>query len=45
VYGIGDDAAKASAAPWIAGGLLIALAVGAFALEKKGPAPFRSSRA
>lgn len=30
-----------NAAPWIAGSILIALAVGAYALEKKGPEPFR----
>jgi hypothetical protein len=43
VYGLGADEEKASVAPWIAGGILLALAVGAYALDKKGPAPLRSS--
>lgn len=43
IYGLGAEEEKASVAPWIAGGLLLALAVGAFALDKKGPARLRSS--
>jgi hypothetical protein len=46
VYGIGVDEASAtssSATTWIVGGLLLAAAIGIFALEKKGPALFRGS--
>src|SRR4029077_20086637 len=39
VFGLGADEAS-SATPWIAGGILVALAVGAFALDKKGPTAF-----
>jgi hypothetical protein len=46
VYGLGQEEEKGSSATtWIVGGLLVALAVGAFALEKKGPRPLRGSRA
>jgi len=44
VYGLGADEEKASAAPWLAGGVLLMLAVGAYALDKKGPPALRSSR-
>jgi len=48
--GLGDDAAPVEASAggntttWVAGGLLVALAVAAFAIEKKGPDMFRASR-
>lgn len=46
LLGLGDDTAStAGMTPWLVGGVLIALAAGAYALEKKGPAPFRRSRA
>jgi hypothetical protein len=48
VYGIGVDEASttsSSATTWIVGGLLLAAAIGVFALEKKGPALFRSGSA
>lgn len=45
VHGLGaaddTDSGGSGATPWVAGGILVALAVGAFALEKKGPEPFR----
>lgn len=50
VAGLGADAPPpvleasaqdTSATTWIAGGLIMLLAFGALALEKKGPAPFR----
>lgn len=45
VYGLGADDGESSATPWIAGGLLLALAVGAYALDKKGPKSLRRARA
>lgn len=45
IYGLGAEEPTSNAPAWIAGGLLVALAFGAFALEKKGPAPFRGRSA
>jgi len=42
VYGLGQEEDRASAATWVAGGVLLILAVGAYALDKKGPSPLRS---
>jgi hypothetical protein len=53
IAGLGDDAATpapqleasavgASSTTWITGGLIILLAFGVMALDKKGPAPIRS---
>ncbi len=36
---------QSNATAWVAGGLLVALAIGVYALEKKGPAPVRYRRA
>lgn len=38
-----QDDTGSGATPWIAGGLLVGLAIGVFMLEKKGPAPVRRS--
>ena len=44
LQGLGDDAqasATGSSTTWIAGGLLVGLAIVALAIDKKGPAPLR----
>ena len=43
VYGLGEEPVEASMAPWVAGGVLLMLAVTAYAVDKKGPPALRSS--
>ncbi len=45
IFGLGADESTGNATPWVVGGLLLALAAGAYVLEKKGPEPFRSRSA
>jgi len=40
-----ETRAGATATTWVAGGILVALLVGLYTLEKKGPAPFRRASA
>ena len=40
-----ESRAGANPTTWVAGGILIALLVGLYAIEKKGPAPFRRAAA
>lgn len=39
--GVATASMGAGATPWVAGGLILLLAIGVYALETKGPAPFR----
>jgi len=47
IYGIGEETLSASsgATSWIAGGLLVGLAIGVYALDKKGPGGSRRASA
>jgi hypothetical protein len=39
------ESQDSNTAAWVAGSILVALAVGVYALEKKGPEPLRYRRA